>query len=70
LSKISKLVGIAVMVSCVMLWVWTGLVDPPFIQIDTRYRPPWHVARLLSDAVLLVLAVAGYALWRWGKRSS
>ena len=24
------------------------------IQIEVRYRPPWHVARLVSDAVLLV----------------
>lgn len=60
----------SVMVGCVILWIWTGLVDPPFIQIDTQFRPPWHAARLLSDAVLLVSAAAGYALWRWSKRSS
>ncbi|PAL24536.1 hypothetical protein [Sphingopyxis sp. GW247-27LB] len=72
MRQAARIIGIAWMVACVGLWIWAGF----FLDWSPLASYPslanWSVVTLLQDSKFgltmlpIILAVPGYALYRWG----
>ena len=66
----ARIVGIAWMVGCAILWIWLGFAQP-LGRIDSVYIP-YGILTLLSDSqfgltmIAILLGGIGYIIWRWG----
>lgn len=74
MRAVARIVGVAWMALCAVLWLWVGFAQP--LGGVAGSGLPWLLPSLLSDSqfgltfVPLLLGGIGYAIWRWGKGST
>lgn len=71
MRSIARIVGIAWMAVCAVLWLWLGFAQP--LGGSAGNGVPWLLPSLLADSqfgltiVPLLLGGVGFGIWRWGK---